>query len=59
MSASPSETDGEVQLAPGDGLSAPDADFKALDARLRAALAETAAYRAYFREADAETLIRH
>ena len=53
------ETNGEVQLTPGDGLSAPDADFKALDARLRAALAETAAYRAYFREADAKSLIRH
>ena len=52
------ETSGKIQLATGDGLSAPDADFKALDARLRAALAETAAYRAYFREADAATLIR-
>ena len=40
------ETNGEIQLAAGDGLSAPEADFKALDARLRAALAETAAYRA-------------
>ena len=48
----------DVQLAPGDGLSAPDADFKTLDARLRAALAETAAYRAYFREADAAALLR-
>ena len=28
------ETNGEVQLMPGDGLSAPDADFKALDAHL-------------------------
>ena len=52
------ETSGEVQLTPGDGLSAPDADFKALDAHLRAALAETAAYRAYFREADAAALVR-
>ena len=53
-----SETDGEAQLAPGDGVSAPDADFKALDARLRAALAETAAYRAYFRETNAAALVR-
>ena len=52
------ETNGEVQLTPGDGLSASDADFKALDAHLRAALAETAAYRAYFREADAAALMR-
>ena len=51
-------TNGEVQLAAGDGLTAPDADFKALDARLRAALAETAAYRAHFREADAAALLR-
>ena len=29
-----SETGGEMQLATGDGLSAPDADFKTLDARL-------------------------
>ena len=48
----------EVQLTPGDGLGAPDADFKVLDARLRAALAETAAYRAYFRESDAAALVR-
>ena len=52
------ETSGEVQLTPGDGLRAPDADLKALDARLRAALAETAAYRAFFREADASALVR-
>ena len=47
------ETNGEVQLAAGDGLAAPETEIKALDARLAAALAETAAYRAYFREADA------
>ena len=52
------ETSGEVQLAAGEGLSASDADFQALDARLRAALAETAAYRAYFWEADAAALLR-
>ena len=52
------ETSGEIQLTPGDGLSAPEADFKALDAHLRAALAETAAYRAHFREADAAALVR-
>ena len=39
------ETNGEVQLAAGDGLAAPEAELKALDARLAAALAETAAYR--------------
>ena len=50
------ETNGEIQLTPGDGLSASDADFKALDAHLRAALAETAAHRADFREADAAGL---
>ena len=53
-----SETGGEVQLMPSDGSSTPDADFKALEARLRAALAETTAYRAYFREADAAALVR-
>ena len=52
------ETSGEVQLAAGDGLAAPEAEIKALDARLRAALAETAAYRAHFREADAAALVR-
>jgi hypothetical protein len=52
------ETDGEVQLAPSNGSSTPDADLKALDARLRAALAETTAYRAYFRKVDAATLVR-
>jgi single-stranded-DNA-specific exonuclease len=52
------ETNGEVQLAAGDGLSAPETDIKALDARLAAALAETAAYRKHFREADAGALIR-
>ena len=52
------ETNGEVQLAAGDGLAAPEAEIKALDARLRAALAETAAYRSYFREADAAALVR-
>jgi hypothetical protein len=52
------ETSGEVQLAASDGRGGPEADFKALDARLRAALAETAAYRAYFREADATALLR-
>ena len=48
----------DMQLAPGDGLSASDADFKTLDARLRTALAETAAYRAYFRSADKDALLR-
>ena len=52
------ETNGEVQLAAGDGLAAPETEIKALDARLAAALAETAAYRAYFREADAAALVR-
>ena len=39
------ETNGEVQLAAGDGFAAPETEIKALDARLTAALAETAAYR--------------
>ena len=33
-------------------------EIKALDARLAAALAETAAYRKHFREADAGALVR-
>lgn len=52
------ETNGEVQLAAGDGFVASEAEIKALEARLAAALAETAAYRAYFREADAVVLVR-
>jgi single-stranded-DNA-specific exonuclease len=52
------DTGGEVELAPGDGLNAREADLRLADARLQAALAETAAYRAYFREADAGTLVR-
>jgi hypothetical protein len=47
-----------VQLAAGGGVNAPEADVRALDARLRAALTETAAYRAYFREAEAARLLR-
>jgi len=52
------ETNGELQLAAGDGLAAHETEIKALDARLAAALAETAAYRAHFREADAAALLR-
>ncbi len=52
------ETGGEVALAPGDGLNATEADLRVADARLQAALAETAAYRTYFREADAAALLR-
>jgi single-stranded-DNA-specific exonuclease len=52
------EQDNEVQLAAGNGISATEADVKALDARLRAVLAETAAYRVFFREANAEALLR-
>jgi hypothetical protein len=43
---------------PGDGVCAAEAEIKALDARLQAALAETAAYRAFFRAADATALLR-
>jgi single-stranded-DNA-specific exonuclease len=52
------EINGEVQLAAGGGLAAPETEIKALDARLAAALAETAAYRDYFREADVRALLR-
>jgi single-stranded-DNA-specific exonuclease len=52
------ETGGDVQLAPGDGVNAPEPEIRALDVRLRAALAETAAYRTYFREAEAVALVR-
>ncbi len=48
----------ETQIAAGDGLSAAEVETKALDVRLRAALAETAAYRAYFRETEAAALVR-
>ena len=48
----------EVSLAPGDGQPAPAAERQRLEARLQAALDETAAYRAYFRQAEAAALIR-
>jgi single-stranded-DNA-specific exonuclease len=52
------ETNGEVQLAAGDGLAAPETEIKALDDRLASALAETAAYRVHFRKADVAALVR-
>jgi single-stranded-DNA-specific exonuclease len=48
----------EARLAPGDGRPAYDDEMKVLDARLKAALDETAAYRAYFRQAEAAALLR-
>ena len=52
------ETNGEIQLGAGNGLAAPEAELKTLDACLAAALAETSAYRKHFREADAGALVR-
>ena len=45
-------------MRPAMVSAAPETEIKALDARLAAALAETAAYRAHFREADAAALVR-
>jgi len=53
-----SETGGEVQITPGDGRLAAEDELRVLDIRLKAALAETAAYRVYFRQADKEALLR-
>ena len=52
------ETDGEAQLAAGDSRAAPEAEIKTLDTWLRAALAETAAYRKHFQEMNAAALLR-
>jgi len=46
----------ELLLAPGEGLDT--ADVSPIVARIKALLDETAAYRAYFREASAAALIR-
>jgi single-stranded-DNA-specific exonuclease len=60
------ERDGELQLAPGEGDTAArrdrfddraSPDLARTVSRLRSLLEETAAYRAYFLRADAETLI--
>ncbi len=48
----------EALLAPGDGRSAAEGELLVLNARLKAALDEAAAYRAYFRQADAGALLR-
>ena len=52
------ESEEGLRLAPGDGRSAPEAELKVLDARLKGVLEETAAYRTYFQEADAAVLVR-
>jgi hypothetical protein len=49
------ERDREIRLAPGEGSA--DCDLSGLVTRLRSLLEETAAYRAFFARADAETLI--
>jgi single-stranded-DNA-specific exonuclease len=62
------ERDGELRLAPGEGKTAAgqdrpadraDSDLARVVSQLRSLLQETAAYRAYFARADAETLIDH
>jgi single-stranded-DNA-specific exonuclease len=45
----------EIRLAAGDGLSSPD--LPAITAQLRDLLAESAAFRRYFSQADAEVLL--
>ena len=50
------EEGGEVRLAAGSGAS--NADLPGIAAQLQALLEETAAYRAYFAQADQEALIR-
>jgi hypothetical protein len=49
------ERDGEMRLAPGE--QAASHDLSKTETRLRSLLEETAAYRAFFARADAETLI--
>ncbi len=46
----------EIKLAPGAGAERPSGEQRALAFRLEAALAETAAYRAYYRSADPASL---
>lgn len=48
----------EAWLAPGNGQPVAADELARLDARLKAALDETAAYRAYFRQAEATALLR-
>ena len=52
------ETGDALQLLPGTGSPAPAAQPADLTRAIEAALAETAAYRAYFREAAAAALLR-
>ncbi|MCX7708104.1 MAG: hypothetical protein N2204_08865, partial [Anaerolineae bacterium] len=47
----------EIKLAPGTGVARSPAEQRALDLRLEAALAESAAYRAYYRSADPAVLL--
>ncbi len=47
------EAEGDIELAAGPE-GEPDVDLPEIEAQLKAMLAETAAYRAYFRRADAE-----
>lgn len=47
-----------LSLAPGEGVSAPAAQLHSLDEALKLTLAESAAYRAYFRQAPAAALLR-
>jgi hypothetical protein len=49
---------GDLLIWRADGRPADQADRDLAAARLRAALEETAAYRAYFRSADKEALLR-
>ena len=49
------EEDDDIRLAAGDGLSSPD--LPAVTAQLRDLLAESAAFRRYFSQADAEVLL--
>ncbi|MGQ9490303.1 MAG: single-stranded-DNA-specific exonuclease RecJ [Anaerolineae bacterium] len=51
------QTDKEVVISAGDGIARPQAEQRRLAARLEAALAETAAYRAYYRTADPNVLL--
>jgi len=51
------ERDGEIRLAPGEQTAA--STSSEIEIRLRSLLKETAAYRAFFARADAETLINN
>lgn len=47
-----------VEIRKGNGILAPEAERRLLAARLNAALEETAAFRAYFKTADKDALLR-